>query len=244
VLERSVVLQQGSSDSSQTGFQRYFFNSRAVGLRAKIYKPYFEDLGEHAVVSTYGGSTGHSTSRNEGFAINKDVSYGAAYSELIARSEGYIWRSIIQATVERLNILDRITADAVVCRLEGVYDSRSYPGPKTTLILPTGSKIVNLRVDGQLIEPRLPPAFGLNDWQAKEFFAGKHDPKDPQFYPGIYPEPFYKEGLGTLHFAEWSWVHPGGHDEQKISMIRFALGSYFGMDGECAAGSTNGRGWP
>jgi hypothetical protein len=237
-------LQQGSSDSGQTGFQRYFFNSRAVALRAKIYKPYFEDLGEHAVVSTYGGSTGHSTSRNEGFAINKDISYGAAYSELIARNEGYIWRSIITATVERLNILDRITADAVICRLEGIYDSRTYPAPKKTVILPSGSKIVNLRVDGQLIEPKLPPAFTMNDWQTEAFFAGKQDPKDPTFYPGIYAEPFYKEGLGTLHFGEWSWVHPGGHDEQKISMIRFALGSYFGMDGDCASGSTNGRGWP
>lgn len=239
-------MQQGSVSSGQKGFRRFFFNSRAVGLRGKIHKPYFEDLGEHAVVSTFGGSAGRSVSRNEGFAIDKDVSYGAAYSELVAQNEGYIWRSVIQATVERLNIRDRITADAVVCRLEGVWDSRSYPGPKITRILPTGSKIVNLRVDGQLVEPKLPPAFNLDERSVRDFFSGQHDkdPNDPRFFPGVYPEPFYKPGLGTLFFAEWSWVHPQGRDEQKISMIRLALGSDFGMDAEIAAGSTNGRGWP
>ncbi len=233
-------MQQGSSSS---GFRRFFFNSQAAALRGRIRKPYFEDLGEHAVVSTFGGSAGRLTNRNEGFAIDKDVSYRVAYSELIARNEGYIWRSIAQATVEGLNIRDRITADAVISRLEGVWDSRTYPGPKITRILPTGSKIVNLRVDGEVVQPKLPPAFNLDERQMNEFFSGQHD-RDPNFFPGAYPEPFYKQGLGTLFFAEWSWVHPQGRDEQRISMIRLALGSDFGMDGEITAITANGRGWP
>lgn len=229
-----------------SGFQKFLFKGRAVALQGRVRKPYYQELGAHAVAATYAGSAGQSRSRNEGFALGTDISYGAAYSEVSTDEEDGRYKTSVRSTIENLKMLDGfLTVDKIVARLDSVYDRRLYPKRKEPRILPVECKIESLKVGRQemKLDGRFAPAFYFGEDEREDFFSGKCD-TDSRFYPGFIPDPLIVEGFGTLYFAEWAWVHPGEQCMQHLTMFRFALGSHFGADGGAASTTSDGKGWP
>ena len=225
-------------------FQKFLFKADCFALEGTIRKPYFQKLERHVPLQTYAGSPTRAMARNEGFTIHRDISYGAASSEIVATSDnGTIHRTIVEAKLEKFQVRDRLTIASMVARLESRYDSRDYPGRRASRILPTGSSISGIELDGKRIEVRLPPAFELGEGEREAFFSGKFD-RDPRFHPGFIPEPVHVEGFGTLYFAEWVWVHPDEREAQNVTMLRLSLGSDFGCDARGASGTSDGSGWP
>ncbi|MEI9972841.1 MAG: hypothetical protein WDO73_12730 [Ignavibacteriota bacterium] len=110
-------------------------------------------------------------------------------------------------------------------------------------ILPAGSTIRNLRIDGQVQELHLPKAFEANQKTHDSFFLGERD-NDGDLQPGPIPEPIYIKGFGTIFYAEWAWVHPQERHRQSLTMLRLALGSDFGGDIDGGSGQSDGVGWP
>jgi hypothetical protein len=224
-------------------FQKFLFNAACFALDGHIRKPYYQKLGRHVPLESYAGSEVHAIARNEGFAIGRDFMYGAVSSEITARREESVYHTIVQTTVEKLQIRDRLTVGRLVARLESRYDLRDYPGRKPSRVLPAGSTIEGVMLDGRQIDVRLPPAFTLTDDEREAFYAGKYD-RDPRFHPGYIPDPVHVDGFGTLWFAEWAWVHPDEQEAQHITMLRLGLGSDYGADADAASVRCDGRGWP
>jgi hypothetical protein len=238
-------LEQSSKQgvNNENGPAQFLFKASATALSGSIRKPYYQDLGDHAAVSTYAGSAGHATARNDDFILAGDLAYKTVTSEIKAEIDGYIRHTKLETTIEKLNVRNRVTADLIVCRFVSYYDIRSYPEQKYPRILPVGSRFVGLRVDGELFEPELPPAFYLGDSERDEFFSGRNE-DDPRFYPGFIPAPLHVPDLGTLFFAEWVWKHPQEQREQYLTMLRMALGSDSGASLLMASGGSDGRGYP
>jgi hypothetical protein len=235
-----------ASDTSASTLKAFLFNSRATALRGSVRKPYYQELGEHAPLRTYAGSSGQGSSEFKNFSLANTVSYKAASSQISADVEGSapkrVFRTRVESTLEGLSVLGgRIKADLVVSALETVFDERFFSKEKAPLISPAGSRFENLVIDGQIQKPVLPPAFTASRDDVESYF--KRSLKDPsRFTPAITAEPFHKDGLGTIYFAEWVFINPYEKYRQALIMLRLALGSDDGLDMDCCLTESDGTG--
>ena len=223
-------------------FEKYVFKGSAVALTGSVRKPYYQDLGAHAAAGTCAGAACRMTASSDKFALQQDVAYDSARTELTAQREDPICRTIVQTTITNLKV-GPVTAKQVIARLVSYYDIRWFPKRKAPIILPVGSTIQGLRIgkDDRDREFKLPVAFSLNEEQQTACFEGKLD-KD--CLPGTIPPPIYIEGVGTIFLAEWTWVHPQEQHQQRLTMLRLALGSDFGAEVDIGSVSSDGNGWP
>jgi len=220
--------------------QKYLYKANAIALRGRIHKPYFQDLGEHLPAMTYAGSSCRLEFRSEGFKIGQELQYDAARTEIVAGEQDGTYTTMVTSQVFGLQVGTRLTVEEVTCRLQSVYDSRDYPERCYPRISPAGSIIRNLRIDGQEHPLAFPRAFGAGQ-SVYDRAAGDAGGIEG---PGFYPDPIYVPDFGTIYYAEWSWVHPGEHHQQQLTMLRLALGSGLGA-GVCAGiGGSDGAGWP
>jgi hypothetical protein len=225
----------------QTKMEKYLYNAQAVALGGSIRKPHFLELGDHLAISTYAHSAGVSEATHRGFALGEDIRYEFARTSIEAVERGTLHETTVIARIEGLRIGGRLSVGEVTCRLHSLYDSRTYPGRCRPRILPTGSTIHDLRIDGNLQELHLPPAFNVEE-KREAFMRGEFD-EDETLQPGRIPEPIHVPGFGTIFYAEWTWVYPDQH-EQRLTMLRLALGSDLGAQIVVAGGGTDGTGWP
>jgi len=224
--------------------QKYLFKAHATAVEGSIRKPYYQDAGRHLAIATYAGSSGRTEATNQNFALGQEVSYKFARTSIEAVVNGTLMQTTVEARVEGLQVVGtRLTVDEAVCRLHSVYDSRSYPGRCLPRIVATGSTIQGLRIDGVLQKLDLPPAFGAPQQEQDAFLRGERD-DDTALQPGPIPEPIYVKGLGTIFYAEWTWVHPHERHQQRLTMLRLALGSDYGVDLDISTGGSDGTGWP
>jgi hypothetical protein len=228
---------------TKTGFQKYVFKGNAVALSGSIRKPYFQDLGTHAAISALAGSAGYIAASSRDFALQKDVTYDYAESEIRAERRDPICQMVMRTTITNLRVGPRIAVEGVVAQLRARYDIGSFPDRKMARLSPAGSTIRNLSIDGEVREVELPPAFRMDPKEEEEFLNGGRD-DDERCYPGNIPTPFYIEGLGTIFIAEWTWKHPLERHRQSLCMLRLALGSEFGAEVDIGCCSGDGNGWP
>jgi len=223
--------------------QKYLYKAGATALRGSIRKPYFQDLGEHLAISTYSGQSGHIEARRDAFALFEDVKYESARTEIIAVQQGNVYTTTLTSQVYGLQIGKRLSADEITCRLQSVYDSGAYPGRCFPRILPTGSTIRNLKIDGKVQELRFPPAFTQEQPAIAAFLRGERD-KDTTAVPGFIPDKIQVPDFGTIRYAEWTWAHPQEQHRQHLTMLRLSLGCDFGGEIDGGTGYSDGAGWP
>ena len=224
-----------------TEMKRYLFNAQAVALGGSIRKPYFQELGDHLAISTYAHSAGRSEATHRDFALGEAIRYEFARTSIEAVEKGTLRETTVIVQVEGLRIGRRLSVDKVICQLHSLYDSRTYPKRCRPRILPAGSRIDGLRIDGKVQELHLPAAFNAEE-KREAFLRGERD-GDDTLQPGPIPEPIHVPGFGSIFYAEWTWVYPDKH-EQRLTMLRLALGSDFGAQIVVAMGGTDGTGWP
>jgi hypothetical protein len=225
----------------QAKMEKYLFNAQAVALQGSIRKPYFQELGDHLAISTYAHSAGRTEATHRDFALGEDIRYEFARTSIEAVETGTVRETRLIAQVVGLRIGRRLSVGEVTCQLHSLYDSRTYPGRCRPRILPAGSTIRELRIDGSLQELHLPKAFNAEE-EREAFFRGERE-EDRTLQPGGIPEPIHVRDLGTIFYAEWTWVYPDKH-EQRLTMLRLALGSDLGAQIVVAMGGTDGTGWP
>lgn len=128
---------------------RFLFNAHASGFAGRIRKPFVRNIDVQAP-SALGVEGGYSSSRVENQRIGEVATIGAAFTQAAGTySERQMaWETVVTSTVEKLNILDQLTADRVVARLTSYYP---LDGGEPT-ILPLGSTFENLRIAGQPVE--------------------------------------------------------------------------------------------
>ena len=225
-------------------FQKYVFNSGATAFHGSIRKPTFQDLGNHLEVSTYAGSQANIQATNSRFAFDDVVSYESATTSIVARENGDYFEGETVARVTGLKIGGRLSIDEVTSRLRAVYDKRLYPQVMTARISPAGSTIKNLRIDGKPLDLKLPAAFASSDAEA-DVFLYRRDANTPAIAPDVrfIPAPFAIEDFGTIYYAEWT-LEAQKEGKQHLTMVRFALGSDLGADGDAGCTYSNGTPWP
>lgn len=134
----------------------YFYQASAYGLAAEIERPVRQSIPtQAAVVLSDAGGTG-SSGQVVNFSVPPFVSFKAAHSEVGGSFDDChnIHTTYAQATIERLNIFDMVTADRVVARLTIYSPMDGDPEGENSFSI-TGSHFENLRVAGHLIDLRL-----------------------------------------------------------------------------------------
>ena len=144
------------------GHKRYHYHADAYVFSGELTRPVAHLIEAQAATSlpTTGG-IGHS--RIENFRYHDIVSFTAGYSHVSGsvKVEGKKRTHNTHATavVERLNILDVVTADRIVVRLSSSYvfdteTNRGEPDRESRIVI-VGTKFENLRVAGCPIEVEL-----------------------------------------------------------------------------------------
>jgi hypothetical protein len=108
---------------------------------------------------------GYGSARVEHFRYHEIISFQAGYTQVMGttRMEGTttVYDTMSSSVIEKLNILDVITADRVVARLTSETRVEAgapvAPGTLELNALPAGSYFENLRILGQPISPKCHP---------------------------------------------------------------------------------------
>ena len=131
---------------------RFRYHASAVGASGTLYAPYSQLIPAQASAALPDiGGVAHNVAGR--FDCERVLRFDTARSELIGRydEKDGSHETGITVVVERLNILDMVTADRIVARLI----SKHPKGGKEPSITITGSHFENLRVAGQIIDPDL-----------------------------------------------------------------------------------------
>lgn len=130
---------------SDKNLHTFHFHAHGLGLSAHFERPI-----EHVIEVQAGTSLpiigGHGRARVDNFEFKEIVAFKSAYSHVSGNKnkEDKSHATLVTSVVEKLNILDVVTADRVVSRLASHHDE----GEQESHISPLGSKFENLRIAG------------------------------------------------------------------------------------------------
>jgi hypothetical protein len=132
--------------------KRFLYHAYATGLAGQITQP-FDHLIEVQAASALPQTGGYSSSRVENFVYREMISFQSATTQATGSFSPVekAHNTLVTATIEKLNILDQVTADRVVAHLTSKHpESGGQPS-----IIPLGSSFVNLRIAGCPVDVRL-----------------------------------------------------------------------------------------
>ena len=138
----------------------YFYHGYALGVASAIpdkdFKGFSEFTDASCALSLRGGEAKASESRpkpatpppNSPPGIWFDSAKSTITGAEVARNGFYTWVTEASVIIQKLNILDRFTADKIEAHLFSEYRAGDYE-PSTVI---TGSKFDNVRIDGNLLQ--------------------------------------------------------------------------------------------
>jgi len=132
----------------------FHYHADASPLGGHITHP-IENIIHTQASTSLAQAGGHAESRIESYRLDNSVTLtsGPAYSHttgVLNKTTG-TWTTLVTSVVENLNVLEVVTADRIVSKLHVEYPVEG-DHPKISII---GSKFVNLRVNGESINPVL-----------------------------------------------------------------------------------------
>jgi len=135
-------------DANQNRVFLYHAHGYAIGGR--ISAPLENELNSHAA-TTLSIVGGYSSANSSNYQLQDLLSYRSArtYISGIQNDDG-MHSTAVDTVVEGLNIMDMITADAVIGRLSSKHDSKGE-----AKIIPLGSSFVNLKIAGKPVDVEL-----------------------------------------------------------------------------------------
>jgi hypothetical protein len=132
----------------------FHYHADASPLGGHITHP-IENIIHTQASTSLAQAGGHAESRIESYKLDNSVTVtsGPAYSHTtgVVNKKTGTWTTLVTSVVENLNVLEVVTADRIVSKLHVEYPVEG-DHPKISII---GSKFVNLRVNGESINPVL-----------------------------------------------------------------------------------------
>jgi hypothetical protein len=131
----------------------FHYHADANAMGGVLQRPYQQVIPSHTSISL-APAGGHASARHENFRLDHVLSVGTAHTHVAgAEDEGPDgpWTSLVTAVVEDVHILEVVTADRIVAQLSVKHPKDGHV-PTVSL---TGSKFVNLRVNGNSVEPQV-----------------------------------------------------------------------------------------
>jgi len=123
----------------------FLYRGCAVGVGGMLTRPFHEQIqGQASATLPIVG--GYSAARVENYRYRELMSFKEARTYVTgSQSSDGAFNTVVSATIEDLNILDIVTADAVVARLS----SRHGPDDAEPSIVAAGSSFHNLKIGGR-----------------------------------------------------------------------------------------------
>lgn len=189
----------------------FYYHADASPLGGHITHP-FEQIVNSAASSALAQAGGHAESRIEQFNLNNIVSCSHAYSRTsgIVNKKTKAWTTLVTSVVEKLNILEVLTADRVVSRVALDYPLEGY-NPKLTFV---GTQFVNVRINGKPITPTLD--LDLFPTEGKDRFPDEPLLRDENFLRKVIEQ----NGITAKDAPEWlkkryGWVSSSEERAEK-----------------------------
>jgi len=154
----------------------YLFDASAIGLAGALRRPSQKIIENQASVSL-GAGGGFGSAEVRKFDFKGIVSFRRAFAETSGdyNRDRQTYETLARVTVERLNVLDVISADKIVARLSSSYSDQDLE-PR---ILSAGSYFENLRILGEPVRAELATRFfDENDTFSKLESDAKRLPHD------------------------------------------------------------------
>jgi hypothetical protein len=223
---------------SKSNGSRFIFSAYANSAGAVAHKPLKAFLSDApcAALPVNGGLISQSKENIE-FRIEsaRILSIGRASSTVLGEFRDDHYVSMATSTVEKLNILDVVTADAVVSRVTSVYPAKR-PDENTDICPPrfyvAGSHFDNLKVDGKLIQGEGESRFKLeNGFTITRSEAGR------EYLFGNPCREIFIPQFGTIHLGEVDIYSA----KIILTMLRVELGCPVVATVTGGNTSTNGR---
>jgi hypothetical protein len=124
----------------------FLYHAHGLALGGTITQPFKAEIESHAATSLpiIGG---FASAKMENYRLREIVSYRSAHSYVSGIQTDDGTHTVASCTIEGLNILDVITADAIVGRLSSKHADSGQPE-----IITLGSSFVNLKIAGQPVQ--------------------------------------------------------------------------------------------
>jgi hypothetical protein len=174
----------------------FHYHADASPLGGHITHP-FERVVHTQASTSLAQAGGHAESRVGSYQLDNTVTSGPAYSHttgVVNKTTG-AWTTLVTSVVENLNVLEVVTADRIVSKLHVEYP-REGDHPRISVI---GSKFVNLRVNGESINPILD--IDLLKSESKDEFPDRHLMEEKVFNNKV--SSHYKKITETKGAPEW-----------------------------------------
>jgi hypothetical protein len=222
-----------------TNAKRFIFSAYANSLGIVVQQPVKAFLSDvpSASIPISGGLISQSR-ESIGFTIglHEILRTGRVSTTVLAEQIGDHYITLATTTVERLNILDVITADAVVSRVTSVYpagDNRQLdPKLHKARFYLTGSHFDNLKIAGDPEQLEMKSPYASN-----EGFLIDNNP-EPKHVSLFGQDPVKKpvSQFGTIHFGDVEIYSA----KVILTMLRVELGCPFAGTADVACACTNG----
>ena len=226
-----------------TNAPRFIFSAYANSVGAVIQQPAKAFLADapSAAIQVTGGLSSHSK-ENVSLSIESHqvLRAGRVSATVHGEQRGNNFVTLATATVEKLNILDVITADAVVSKVTSVFPAdgnraerlkSEFHGARFYL---AGSYFDNLKIAGKMIEFKTKGPYDARDG----FLIKKADIKHESLIADECRQ------ANILNIPEFGIIHLGQIDiySEKVilTMVRVELGCPFTGKADVACASTNG----
>lgn len=219
--------------------KRFIFSAYANSVGVVVQQPFKAFLSDVpcAAIPVTGGLISQSRESID-FTIGSQpiLRTGRVSTTVLAEQRGDHYVTLATTTVERLNIFDVITADAVVSRVTSIYPGGDNPQPDPKLhkarFYLTGSHIDNLKIAGDPEELRLNPTYASNEG----FLIGNSPELKSGSLFGQDPKGKLVSQFGTIHFGDVDIYSA----KVVLTMLRVELGCPFVGTVSVADSSTNG----
>jgi hypothetical protein len=136
--------------------RKHTFHAEAAALHGALHLPLKQEIPAQSYLKLkeHGGYLSQDSDR---YRLEGIISYAAAYSQVTGNEEtlklGHGWATLATSVIEKLNILEIVTADRVVAQIATEHPREGYV-PKITFL---GSRFENLRIAGQPIDVTIDP---------------------------------------------------------------------------------------
>jgi hypothetical protein len=176
----------------------FHYHADASPLGGHITHP-IENIIHTQASTSLAQAGGHAESRIESYKLDNSVTVtsGPAYSHTtgVLNKKNGTWTTLVTSVVENLNVLEVVTADRIVSKLHVEYPQEG-DHPRISII---GSKYLNLRVNGESINPVLD--IDLLKSESKSEFPDKHLMDEKVFNNKV--SSHYKKITETKGAPEW-----------------------------------------
>ena len=129
------------------------FHAEASVLSAELRRPLQQDVKPQAFVKLP-EEGGYLSERAEDFRLEGVLSFQSAYTQVAGNQSpkpGHGWVTLATSVVEKLNVLDVVTADRVVAQISTEHPLKGYV-PSVTFL---GTRFEHLKIAGHEIKPTL-----------------------------------------------------------------------------------------